>query len=361
MRVICTGQSGLNKDEPLDEVSALAQKDGKEVKVYHVGDLMYKRGRNITPGKILNLPLRELNTLRGLVFRDILHDIGEGDNVIIDTHATFRWSHGLFSAFDFEELKWFSADMYITIVDDVDAIIARLNKRESPDLYRYKLKDIMVWREEEILATELISGLDPDRSRFFIATRVDSAETIYRLMFQNHLKKAYLSFPITHVQEQGEILAKIDLFREEMKKHLIAFDPLLMNEKRLHTEMLAELGKGSPKDFIEVESIGHKQKINMSDILEIINDIDGQIISRDFKLIDQSDMILAYIPKDDAGRPIISPGVIRELDHAHDEMKEIYVIWDSPEDPSVFITNLMPVSIFSRLDEAVDFFKRAEA
>jgi adenylate kinase len=357
MRVICTGQSGLNKNEPLDKVASIAKEKGHGVKVYHVGDMMYEKGRNIPPGKILNLPLRELNTLRGLVFRDILHEIGESDNVIIDTHATFRWSHGLFSAFDFEELKWFSADMYITMVEDVDAIMYRLSKIESPDLYRYKLKDIMVWREEEILATELISGLDRERSKFYIVTRIDASEIIYRLMFEGHLKKAYLSFPITHVQSQPEILSKIDLFREEMKKHLIAFDPLLMNEKRLHIEMLSELQKGSPKDFIEVETAGQKQKIKMSEILEIINDIDGQIISRDFKLIDQSDMILAYIPEDGSAKPIISPGVMRELDHAHDEMKEIYVIWDSPEEPSVFITNLMPMRIFRKLEEAIEYFK----
>ena len=48
--------------------------------------------------------------------------------------------------------------------------------------------------------------------------------------------------------------------------------------------------------------------------LELIaDDIDGQIVARDFKLIDQSDMILIYFPQDVDGRPIIAGGVQSEL------------------------------------------------
>jgi len=104
--------------------------------------------------------------------------------VLVNTHATFRWRHGLFAAFDFDQLKTFNADLYITMLDNAENVHQRLLRDHDLD---HTLKDIMVWREEELLATEIIANITRGHGHFFMIARgrnVPTTETIYRLMFE---------------------------------------------------------------------------------------------------------------------------------------------------------------------------------
>ena len=72
-------------------------------------------------------------------------------------------------------------------------------------------------------------------------------------------------------------------------------------------------------------------------------------------LIDQSDMIISFIPTMPDGRAAISSGVERELQHAHEAAKEVYVIWTAQQAPSVFVTQTA-TQVFYNIDEAVACF-----
>ena len=91
-------------------------------------------------------------------------------------------------------------------------------------------------------------------------------------------------------------------------------------------------------------------------MLDIAGDIDGQIYMRDFKLIDQSDMIVSLIPELDGGMPGLSSGVERELQHAFEHTKEVYVVWKPAKAPSPFITETA-TKIFPSVDDALEFFE----
>ncbi|MEE9128960.1 MAG: hypothetical protein V3T84_03010, partial [Phycisphaerales bacterium] len=91
------------------------------------------------------------------------------------------------------------------------------------------------------------------------------------------------------------------------------------------------------------------------EVLDIAGDIDGQIYMRDFKLIDQSDMICSYIPELPGGMPGLSSGVERELQHAFEHTKEVYVVWKPKKTPSPFITETA-TKIFSSVEEAIGYF-----
>src|ERR1700761_8781164 len=103
MRVVVTGQIGLDKKQYLEQVAALAAAQGESLKLYHIGDMMYREAQDVPAGRILDLPLSRLNSLRRAIFRDILSDLHPPapqtapKHVIVNTHATFRWKHGLFS------------------------------------------------------------------------------------------------------------------------------------------------------------------------------------------------------------------------------------------------------------------------
>ena len=64
----------------------------------------------------------------------------------------------------------------------------------------------------------------------------------------------------------------------------------------------------------------------------------GQIYMRDFKMVDQSDMIVSYVPELPNGKPGLSSGVERELHHAFEGGKEVYVVWACRGMPVPFIT-----------------------
>jgi hypothetical protein len=250
-------------------------------------------------------------------------------------------------------MKALDADLYVVLVDNIDRVHFRLTRDGHTD---HSLRDLMVWREEEVLATELLSQIVRGHGHFYIMARGNddsSAEALVRLICRPYLKKAYLSFPMSHVDDSATVLDEIDAFRREMKRHFICFDPSDVEEKPLCSLALAAAEAGHRT--VEAGPPGARTTMETAQLLDIIADIDGQIYARDFKLIDQSDMIVSLIPALADGRPGISSGVERELQHAHEATKEVFVIWQPQAPPSPFITETA-TRVFGSTDEAVRFF-----
>jgi len=362
MRAIVTGPVGMDKKAYLEEVAALAGNRGEGVTLFHVGDLMYAEAPDVPPGRILDLPWSRLHSLRRSVFKDIITDSADLPNVVVNTHATFRWRHGLFRAFDFDQIEKFKPDMVICMVDNVEAIHHRLRSEHHLDA---RLKDMIVWREEEILASDLLALAVGCQGKCYILPRGRSAatiETCFRLICRPDMRKVYMSFPMTHVAGMPDVLADIDAFKAALSRHFITFDPAHIDEKELLDSAIAAAKEG--RDFIEggaVMSDGSPEtfRVSVKEVLEIASDIDGQIYARDFLLIDQSDMIVSLVPELPGGRPGVSSGVERELQHAYEHGKEVYVIWTpKSQNPSPFITKTA-TRVFNSTEEALAFFDEA--
>src|SRR5436305_12585310 len=121
MRAFVTGQVGVDKGPYLEAVRDRARAHGIDLEVCHVGRMMYQEAPDVPPGRILNLPITRLNSLRRAVFKEILRTGERHEHVLVNTHATFRWRHGLFAAFDFDQIKAFNADAYMTLLDNVES------------------------------------------------------------------------------------------------------------------------------------------------------------------------------------------------------------------------------------------------
>ena len=353
-RVVVTGQVGVEKTPFLERVARLAAQRGRDVQVCHVGEMMYAEAPDVVRGRILDLPRARLNSLRRAVFKDVLREAERNADVILNTHATFRWKHGLFEAYDWDQMTAFDADLYVTLVDNVDAVHERLIRDHDVP---HTLKDIMVWREEEILATEILAHALRGHGAFFVLARgqdANTAESLVRLMFEPQRKKIYPSFPMTHVMKMPDVLAEIDGFRDALSEHFICFDPGDLDEKRL----LFEAGEAAKtgRDTLTLDVNGRPVSFNVADVTSVAKDIDSQIYARDFKLIDQADMIVSYIPELPGGGPGLSSGVERELQHAFESTKEVYVIWRPKAEPSPFITETA-TRVFQSVDELFRFFQ----
>ncbi|MSR29098.1 MAG: AAA family ATPase [Phycisphaerales bacterium] len=363
MRAIVTGQIGVDKKPYLRDVLAAGNDRGERIELFNIGDLMYAEGSDITPGRILDLPISRLASLRRAAFKDVIattHPKTEHPNFIVNTHATFRWRHGLFSAFDFDQLQKLEPNCFICLVDNVETVHHRLHKEHVVDA---TLKDCMVWREEEILATEIMAQAMGCANNFYILSRgrqSDTIETCLRLVTRPDMRKVYPSFPMSHVVDMPEVLAEINHFRAELARHFITFDPGDVDEKLLLDRALEAARKG--EDFVEIKphAFGAREgnpvmRLPVREVLDIAGDIDGQIYMRDFKLIDQSDMIVSLVPELPGGVPALSSGVERELHHAFEHTKEVYVVWKPRKNPSPFISETA-TRVFRSVDEALSYF-----
>ena len=364
MRTVITGQIGMDKKPYLEKVKCFAGERGGSIEIFNVGQMMYAEGPDIRDGRILDLPLSRLHSLRRAAIKDIISETSPAEdhlNVIMNTHATFRWRHGLFPAFDFDQLEEFHPNLFICLVDNIEVVHDRLHKEHEIDA---TLKDCMVWREEEILATELMAQAVGCRNAFYVLSRgrhQSTIETCYRLVARNDMKKVYPSFPMSHVVDLPDVLAEIDQFRAALAEHFITFDPGDVDEKLLLDRGIEAAKEG--KDWIDVEphTFGGRldadpMRVSVREILDIAGDIDGQIYMRDFRLIDQSDMIVSLVPELPGGVPGLSSGVERELQHAWEHTKEVYVVWKPEKPPSPFITETA-TKIFKTVDEALEFFQ----
>ena len=325
MRAIVTGQVGVEKKPYLQAVQRHAQEAGHDLVVCHVGDMMYAEAPDVPAGRILNLPITRLNTLRRAVFKEILQIAEEHEHVLVNTHATFRWRHGLFPAFDFDQIKAFDPDFYATLLDNAESVHQRLHRDHTLE---HSLKDIMVWREEEILATEILANITKGYGHYFMISRgrnIPTAQTVYRLMFEPHRPKVYLSFPMSHVMDLPDTLAEIDKFKADINEHFITFDPADVDEFVLHTEAVKALQAG--EDTLTVQAAEGPVTLKTADVAAISGDIMGQIYARDFKMVDQADMIISLVPELPNGKPGLSSGVERELHHAFEGGKEVFVVW----------------------------------
>ncbi len=354
MRVIVTGQVGVDKGPYLEELRVLAASRGHDLAVLHVGQMMYAEAPDVPAGRILNLPITRLNTLRRAVFKEILRFAETHEHVVINTHATFRWRHGLFAAFDFDQVKAFNADLYVTLLDNAESVHHRLVRGHEID---HSLKDIMVWREEEMLATEILANILRGYGHFVMLSRgrnVFTAPTLYRLIFEPWRKKVYLSFPMSHVMDLPDTLAEIERFKATINQHFACFDPADVDEYILHTTALAAMREG--QTTIDVKTADGMVTLKTADVAQISADITGQIYARDFKMVDQSDMIISLIPELPNGKPAISSGVERELQHAFEGGREVFVIWACRGTPSPFVTGTA-TRVFKTTEEALAYFK----
>lgn len=351
----------MDKRSYLEEVARHAAERGTPIQMHHIGDRMYAEAPDVKPGRILDLPLSRLHALRRSVMKDILRESEGQSHVIINTHATFRWRHGLFSAFDFDQLLEFKPDMVITLVDNIEVVGHRM--RQDHAHLDATLKDLMVWREEEIMASELLAQALGIANHFYVLSRgrhQDTVDTCLKLITRRGLRKVYPSFPMSHVVGMPDVLKEIDEFRERLGRDFIAFDPADVDEKLLQISALKATQEGN--DWIETQSSsfsgGEKAVcVPVKQVLDIAGDIDGQIYARDFKMVRQSDMIVSLVPELPDGTPALSSGVERELQHAFDHGRDVFVVWLPKKEPSPFITETA-TCVFRSVDEAFAWFEQ---
>ena len=341
MKVICTGTSGSGKLEYLKQVVAEAERQGVKIHLYNIGDLMFKKAEELecptSPEKILDLSPSSLRTLRAAVFEEILKESEKVEHCIISTHGCFRWKNYLMSAFDVHYLNKLQPDLYITVIDGILNVSKRLN--QSPAWQgRLSLKDILIWRDEEIFVTKMMASFQ--QKPHYVVAIEQPLTTIYNLMFKPNITKVYLSYPITLMSHDKKKMNEVREFRDKLREHFEVFDPLAVED----TELTYEADKNS-EEVYDLSKLTEDFGLEPSARAEI----EDQTVIRDYMLIDQSDMVIVYYPTDKT-----SPGVLCEIIYGSTNNKEVHAVFKERVSPFL---KFHCTKVFADAEAFFDYFK----
>lgn len=269
-RILVTGISGCGFKDILRQVKT------DDVQWVDMGDTMQEIAREqgfpYEDMTILDSPQKELALLRGLAAERIMRYLERSEasgNVkafIVSLHATFKWRGIFVSGFTAYFVNEFSPDMCINVIDDLDRMKASLESNKKWAGQNLSWDDVLDWREMETFTTSLLAS--SVRSQFYVFAAQEPPEMLRKLVLEPNARKAYLSFSITHAEE--EQIKQVEEVRDRLRKLMIVFDPYSIKENSLQ---------------------------GRSDIPpELRNRIRTLIVPRDYQLISQSDYVLVYYP-----------------------------------------------------------------
>jgi len=309
MLIITTAISGSDRKGYLASFEDYAKKNGKKIKIYHVGQMMFDHakaiGVNFTPENVLNAPPTVINAVRSAVFEKITgelpKELKKNHAVFINIHAMFFWKKVFVRAWDNHYVSQLNPDLFLAFVDDVISIKENLKDRKQWKRENLTLNDLLLWRNVDVEMTA--SWAEMVRKQFYNIPSKSNVKLLYRILFESHKEKVYAAMPLTHFTKPSE-QKKVDEFIKKLEKYFIIIDPREIE--------LVEQWKSSMKT----------------------EGVLNQIVNRDlYWLIKQVDRVIAYFPK-----AVSSPGVVNELREAHETNKEAWLVYPKGAAISPFLT-----------------------
>lgn len=338
-RVVVTGALGIpSKNAFLAEVRDKLAEERVECEIFDVGGLMYRNSPKIPPGGILNASPDLVAEIRKSAYREILRKVEKLPNetvAILNTRSVFRWSNVLLpdAGLSVEDAREFGADLFINLQDSCEIMHEGINN--SPSFRPYgkgcSLAEVLAWREEEYHTTKLICDAVAGSNRLFLSSMVSRdrkesrAGLVANLIANPNRLKAYLSFPITHVMDNHAVMEEIAQFKQDLSAKVSCFDPYDIEDWPLLLQ--AKKAKEQGADSVQTTVNGKPWSIPVQEILAVEQSLKGQIYIRDMCLVDQSDIVVQYVPEHSSGLPAISQGAEGEAARARNSGKPLHVIW----------------------------------
>ncbi|OGY97257.1 MAG: hypothetical protein A2128_02355 [Candidatus Liptonbacteria bacterium GWC1_60_9] len=226
--IVATGISGCGRKEYLEAWERYAKRRGKKVKIFSVGDLIFKHaeaiGMTLNPENILNVNLDTLQALRSAVLTRILDEVEDAkyDTAIICVHGWFFWKKRLMVGMD-RFLNQFQPDMFLSFIDDFRNILNRLDTRPQWRGEELSMSEILLWQNAEVELTALLAELQ--RKPFFTVPTCQPTSTLYKLVFHPEIEPVYVAMPISHFRDPAD-RKRIDRFIKRLDRYFTVFNPL---------------------------------------------------------------------------------------------------------------------------------------
>jgi adenylate kinase len=349
MRAIVTGVSGTRRSHVLASLAEMAEARGQSLQIYDVREAMFQIaegvGQAVEEETVLDMFPPSLVMLRAAALEKlagIVEQVGRSEHWVLITHAVFRWKNTLISGFDPYYLGRLKPDLYITVTEGVRTVRSRL--LQQPRWETMSHEQLLVWREEEQFATEELARMQR-KPQYLVGERAN-IESIYRLFFEPKMRKAYLSYPMTH--GEGGVERGLQEFKERLEENLIVFDPADVNDFDANAKPTSE--SNGPVRTDGSGELAGGEDLDLTE--EELQHVADQIVFRDYKLIAQSDMIVVFYDL-----AVASPGVVSEMNYALHTGKRVYGVWLPEADPSPFFSRYCS-RVFRSTDELFQYFAR---
>lgn len=328
MKALITGTSGCGKDRYLEEVADLASRRGRKLDILHVGDIMgdvsREVGYEISKETVLDLEDSRQMSLRMSAYERIVSAMEKQPEIdyMVNTHFSFLWRGRLITALTSQVIDRLSPDIFVTIIDNAQTVRKRLYADPQWSREGLSLKDILIWREQEIAYTR--NEATRLKKPHYVIARKHPASTLLALVSKQDIKKIYLSYPMTYMGAQG--FAEVKKVANELRRDFVVFDPSTITESSLEGDLgravsEAERKKKPLPESVSIADEEGSQEIPAQEIEDALTNIRGQIVTRDYSLIDQSDMVVILMT-----RNVMSVGVICEMVYGDTHGKAVYVV-----------------------------------
>ncbi|HII14698.1 MAG TPA: hypothetical protein HA362_00125 [Nanoarchaeota archaeon] len=236
--ILCTGLPGIEKGRFIADTRKLAKLNGKDIKIYAVGDMLLSLAREddplFIPDNVLNMPSSRLEGLVRSVYADIERDIGNHEYSLITTHATFFWRKVITDSGNARFLEKVRPDMYITIVQAPELIVSGLQKSTQWKSQMPSEDEVCLWQNIEAMATEKYwAGMqktsEGKRPRFLVLPRDSEPEDMLKLFMYPDVEFVYSAFPMTQLKDEEGSYAKIREFQRRLREYFGVICPRKLN------------------------------------------------------------------------------------------------------------------------------------
>ncbi len=332
MRVLVTGMiAGMPDREYINAVLKLGEAAGCRIRSYNLVEELERTG-----GKTLHRLLGTTNylfeVLREREYRKIGFDLQTSNDAVIRVPATIEWNRINVKLKDDKEIGAFiKPDVAVTLIDAEWLIRERFLDAESDNRFlrrireqNHTINEILNWMNEEVSLTE--DWAERLGIRHYVVPLGQGPHSLFKLVRYPDVPSFYVSYSMTHAEPRA---------REEVN-HVI--------------RKLNDYGLVIDPQAIE---IGHRYD----------NDRDREAtyaftVHRDLHwFVGKVDAVVAIHPYGE--RPPLSTGMMDELGHARDYLKNRYMIFP-PRHLSPFTTG----SYIERghvFNNAAEFFVCLEA
>ena len=310
------GPSGVKKQRAAEALAKVCRDrmPGCKTQCFDISDFLDRSTHTL-----LHFPEREQRAVVGEAIGKIAKLLGRADLSIVSLHA----SHLCAGIFAFPctaaSVKLLRPNIFLTLFDDVYACHEKLQTAGYP----FKYSQLLTWRQIECGIVDNLA-VACNVENIYLAAKHPGI-TAYRLIFEPEIPRIYSASQITAVRDKPRLRAAIEAHRRWLHEQFAVFDPTTIDDRLLVNYIpqppgrrktfsvnsdarwpydLAGLGESFASLVTDAEaifplSLNVREALELSKPAEQSSDrsiIDVQIRHRDFRYIDQVDIVSAHRP-----------------------------------------------------------------
>jgi adenylate kinase/nucleoside 2-deoxyribosyltransferase len=355
--IIFNGPPGNGRDEMIRELKGIASFGYHHLFEYIVEEAK-QDNTHLTKINILDFydsQPDKMEQYRLKAIQRINHEINRNGGVhVISTPVHFEWKGNRFQGLTEEDVQLLNPNMFIIVFDDIVRVRDRLSLDTQWQDHKYTLGEIANWRREEVNGVyRLAESFTPKRKIQLVAFEND-AKLVRDLIYKPSKETVYLSHPITG--EGADFFTKIIKFLESLDEYYVLYDPYLIKDWDIVEQWRDAVNETidsreeMPDTFtfrMTYKDGPMEAEFDIKEVETAIKNLRFQIIDSDYKIIENSDLVVVYHP-----RKSISAGVMCEMVYAKALAKLVYAYY--PYEPSPFF-EWYATRIFTDADEMRDF------